>query len=184
MKLLLKIAVIVISFMIIGCGNGENSIDNKEQTTSDEEEQTATDANEQVEDSAIMYGGVKADDFYEQEEFLKTLNEDTTTMILSNIFTIEKIMTAERDKEKIRILSGMKGDAYFSIPLNRCFLVQLSDELAALAFELYLSDNQNDYKDFLERSSPSTMDEEFEYASALNKNKQKSIEVVFHVFYG
>ena len=108
-------------------------------------------------------------------------NDFLKKMILENIFNVKEIVTANNYGNNIEIVITGLRDNYASIPLDKCFLIQMSDDLVAMAFEIYLSENQYDYKRLIDTLDCFEFPDQFAYFEKvdINKNKVKLIQLIY-----
>ena len=123
------------------------------------------------------------EDLYEQEDDSLILVSDQIKTILNAVFKETSVLVAEQVTnnegiyENIDILSTKLRGQYASIPLSRCMMT-IFDHIAVLAFEVYLSDEKQAYKTYLEDEiEPGN---ELAYAAALNKGKNKLIQAIVY----
>lgn len=94
--------------------------------------------------------------------------------ILKQLFNTENSIriTPKEGKTDTVVIAKLR-DKHASIPLSRCFYKELSSKVAVLAFEIYLADNADDYKAFINNSSDASVSES-------SGNKSKLLQVLFY----
>jgi len=125
----------------------------------------------------------ETEQLYENGDDLLVKTNDFVKSILDDVFKIEhtlvatQVTDADGVHENIELVTTKLRGKYASIPLSRCFLSQYED-IAVLAFEIFLSKQEMAYKNFLEDNVP---DGQYDtYAATINTNKTKLIQVIVY----
>jgi hypothetical protein len=103
----------------------------------------------------------------------------TKRMILEKIFEVNDIVKIEDDDQNFEIVLTRLRSMYAAIPLNKCILVHMSDELVSMAFEIYLSENKYDYINMLDSLKYFEFPENYRYYAKVNTNKVKLIQLIY-----
>ena len=150
----------------------------EQQTTLTSETDIVTDQN-----GVPIAGGANWDEEVEEQydDELLITEEDLITDILSDIFKTKKTIIAQQVThdagihDNIKLLIAPLRSQYAAIPLERCFMTQ-HGSLVMLAFEIFLSDGEEDYRIYLEQDVSDAHQET--YQATINTNKLKLIQVV------
>ncbi len=100
--------------------------------------------------------------------------------ILNNVFEIQNVYTIYDDNVQVETLTTMLRGQWASIPLNQCYLLEFDSYTAALAFEIYLSDDQEDYKLLKDTLNHLDFPENFSFIADFNEGKTKLIQLVYY----
>ena len=180
MTIQLKYGLILFVLIVMSCNVNENS-----PIPEDGSETAENSTIEQDEDGTPIAGGVNWEALEEEEIAIEnTEAEILVKSIIDDVFKVktikvaEQVTNAEGIYENVEIMYTSLRGKHASIPLNRCFLLQPSDQIAALAFEIFLSDGADDYKNHLETEVGAGS--ELENAAEVNVNSEKLIQVIFY----
>lgn len=103
----------------------------------------------------------------------------TAKLILHKLFAVNKTYVAREGNQNVEIISARLRGQWASIPLNHCFLQTFDSDVAALAFELYLSPNAFEYKNLIDTLNHLEFNDRYGYIAKVNLHKVKLIQLVY-----